>query len=429
MADNVTANQGTGGPVFATDQRTGGEHVPAMKLELGADGTFDGYVSSTNPLPITGGGSVAAGNTTTDSPLSSGQSYVGSWDDVTAFGSISVLATTNVPGTLYAEFSVDGITADRILQLSTGDVAISAIHTLIPVAQYFRVRVVNGAAGQASFRMQTMYHPTARIAQPTSRIYQSLGSYQDVLNVRTGNQPELDVARGLVGGQMVVHKFGNNGSVGTSVEDITASGVINWLQAATTVRVAAGNADDGPGGGGALKVKVEGLDENWLEVEEEITTAGASASSPTTTTFIRVNRVYVTETGTYGGANTANVVIENSAGTTDLATIVTGMGQTQTTQYTVPAGRTAYLTRLSAVVSGNQSALVRFKQRSNADDVTTPFSPFRLVHEFPAFSGTSVLNLKSYISFPEKTDLRAEGATANSTTSVSVDYCLILIDD
>lgn len=53
MADNVTANPGTGGATFATDD-IGGVQFPRHKLVIGADGANDGDVSAANPLPVTG---------------------------------------------------------------------------------------------------------------------------------------------------------------------------------------------------------------------------------------------------------------------------------------------------------------------------------------------------------------------------------------
>lgn len=52
MADNVTANPGSGGAVFATDDISS-IHYPRLKLTLGADGANDGDVSAANPLPVT----------------------------------------------------------------------------------------------------------------------------------------------------------------------------------------------------------------------------------------------------------------------------------------------------------------------------------------------------------------------------------------
>lgn len=55
MADNVTADPGSGGATLAADD-VGGVYYPRSKLTLGADGVSDGDVSSTNPMPVTDAG-------------------------------------------------------------------------------------------------------------------------------------------------------------------------------------------------------------------------------------------------------------------------------------------------------------------------------------------------------------------------------------
>lgn len=54
MADNVELNPGSGGAVVATDEIAGAQYQ-RMKLTLGGEGVNDGDVSSSNPLPVTGG--------------------------------------------------------------------------------------------------------------------------------------------------------------------------------------------------------------------------------------------------------------------------------------------------------------------------------------------------------------------------------------
>ena len=74
MADNVTANSGSGGAVFKTDEDTGASaHVPVTKIELGANNTFDGYVGSTNPMPC--GGPAAENAAVSGNPVLSGGRY------------------------------------------------------------------------------------------------------------------------------------------------------------------------------------------------------------------------------------------------------------------------------------------------------------------------------------------------------------------
>jgi hypothetical protein len=51
MADNFTANAGSGGSTFASDD-IGSVQFPRVKLTIGADGVNDGDASLTNPVPI-----------------------------------------------------------------------------------------------------------------------------------------------------------------------------------------------------------------------------------------------------------------------------------------------------------------------------------------------------------------------------------------
>lgn len=51
MADNFTANPGSGGSTFASDDITSVQY-PRLKITLGADGVNDGDISLTNPAPV-----------------------------------------------------------------------------------------------------------------------------------------------------------------------------------------------------------------------------------------------------------------------------------------------------------------------------------------------------------------------------------------
>lgn len=53
MSDNVTANAGSGGATFATDEIESVQY-PRSKIVIGADGVNDGDVSATNPMPVVG---------------------------------------------------------------------------------------------------------------------------------------------------------------------------------------------------------------------------------------------------------------------------------------------------------------------------------------------------------------------------------------
>lgn len=65
MSDNFSANPGSGGATFGSDD-IGGVHFVRQKLIHGADGTNDGDVSASNPLPVKASaetGAIYNGNT------------------------------------------------------------------------------------------------------------------------------------------------------------------------------------------------------------------------------------------------------------------------------------------------------------------------------------------------------------------------------
>ncbi len=248
----------------------------------------------------------------------------------------------------------------------------------------------------------------------------------------------FDINTGQFTGVGIVQKFGRNADVGTTEEDIwSVGGKINWLQAATAVRIAAGgDANDTAAGTGAREITVVGLDENWLEVTETIATAGASASSATTTTFIRVNRIYVSQSGTYTGANAAAIVLENGAGGTTLGEVsfiaagsVNGLGQSQFGAYSVPDAKNAFLTIARVFVDGTKRADVRLFTRDRADDVAAPFSSPRMMQEFPGLAGDESHEFDTWIQIPERSDIWFSAVATASGTPIDVSFDLILVDD
>jgi hypothetical protein len=60
MADGIVLNLGSGGDTTAADE-VGGFKIPRIKIVHGADGTNDGDVAATNPLPVKVVGSATSG--------------------------------------------------------------------------------------------------------------------------------------------------------------------------------------------------------------------------------------------------------------------------------------------------------------------------------------------------------------------------------
>ena len=184
MADNIQLNTGSGGDVFAADDISSVKY-PRTKLTIGADGVNDGDVSASNPLPVDISTGLVSTDNSTTTPLTGSATWTGTWEDISNYATISVIASADVAGTLYYDFSTDGVVNDRAVQLSDGTSGSLGIHSLTVVSKYGRARIVNGAGAQSSMTIQTILSRAARVAMPTSRLGQGLNEYSDVLNVRS----------------------------------------------------------------------------------------------------------------------------------------------------------------------------------------------------------------------------------------------------
>lgn len=128
--------------------------------------------------------SLVSNYNTTYVPLSANAVWSGSWEDVSGYASITTITTASVGGVLTAEFSMDANIVDRSITLSDGTTGDMGIHSLVPAANYFRMKLVNGNAPQSVLRIQSILHPSSKVAMPTSRLSQTLTGYSDALNVR-----------------------------------------------------------------------------------------------------------------------------------------------------------------------------------------------------------------------------------------------------
>lgn len=250
---------------------------------------------------------------------------------------------------------------------------------------------------------------------------------------------DIEYVRGRVSGYEVVQIFGRNEAVGTSFEPVAIGGIYRTPQpaSATQVRIKAGNANDTAAGSGARSVRIEGINASGALVSETLTTAGASASSNSTNSYIRLLSASVETSGTYAsasaGSHAAAVVIENSAGTEDWLTIPNGnfaLSQSEIGVYTVPTGKTAYVRGIVISTESNKSATIALFQRENILQASAPYSAMKVVNQYAGFSGSFQVPLKSPLGpFPENTDVGFMAKVASTAAIVSVNCELLLIDN
>lgn len=246
----------------------------------------------------------------------------------------------------------------------------------------------------------------------------------------------VEVAKGNIAGHSLKTIVGTNNSIGTGVEDIWTSGSTysGFLTTAATAQIiAGGNANDTSAGTGARQITVEGLDASFDEATETITTAGASASSATTTSWIRVHKLYVSQMGTYThtAANAGLIDVRAATGSPfKLGEIVAGDGESKNSMYTIPNGKTGYLIRTRIAIEAANTAEVRLWQFRDADDSSVPVSSRRLLYEAQDIEGWVEINLGNR-QMPAKTDIwwDARRITGSGGTQVTVATEILLVDD
>jgi len=237
---------------------------------------------------------------------------------------------------------------------------------------------------------------------------------------------DLQVTNGQLAGHSCVHKFGHNDAVGSPEEDIwSVGGTLTWLEANTALEVIS-TGNDTSAGSGARTIFIEGLDANFDPQTETVTlNAGTQA---TANSYTRINRAYVTSTGTYHGNNDNDIDIQVASGGAIQARIDAGQGQTEKSHYTVRAGFTGCLLQYSASVDATFASDVSLWQYQNADDVSASFDGGRrLIGTSVGLVGSFRNTFRCYPRLPEKTDIWWTGLTSVSSANVQATYDMFLV--
>lgn len=208
---------------------------------------------------------------------------------------------------------------------------------------------------------------------------------------------ELQVARGQIAGHTGLEIFGYtpniaNTATGPMWEGQTQSGGLYAYpaSAAPLVLVSSSASDTS-----ALSVRIEGCGADFVELSETIALNGTT-NVTTIGSFLRINSMNITN-GTNVGTITAKI------SSTTYAQINPGVGQTQMSIYTVPAGYTFYLSYIQydAAIGFTSSAYMT-AQEYNKDNVSGAVT---VAHQ-TVFVQKQETPFTAPIAHTEKTDLQ-----------------------
>ena len=233
------------------------------------------------------------------------------------------------------------------------------------------------------------------------------------------------------GQQDFIEKFGANLSVGAELETIwEAGGIYEYLTTTSVVSAVSDEAGDtAPSGTGARTIELQGLDSNYNTITETISTGGTGGGTPSTQQFLRIFRALVKTAGSTG-TNEGNIQI--LAGSTEIISIGThgtgsnkeGFGQSQTSVYTIPAGKTGYLTQWSVGSSGYNTGVQAYFKASEVND-----GPILRTKDVMFLNNFSIKDYKVPLQLPEKTDVEVRAYNGSSGVPLSTTYNIILVEN
>jgi hypothetical protein len=219
-----------------------------------------------------------------------------------------------------------------------------------------------------------------------------------------------------------VHKFGARTGISTTSSTIWDDGLNDYPWSAfdnsqVLTVVAVNGADQ------ASSITVVGLDDNYDEVTETITLAGANATG--SVLFKRVYRAYISS-----GPENAGVITVRTGGATGtiVAQMNEGMAQTLMCIFTVPRNRTGLLLKGVCSASADKDMIIEFYGRFQ--DEQGNYGPFRIQHIANMYQNNYVYEFAVPLALPEKTDLdvRVVGYSNDSGSKVAAAFDMILYE-
>jgi len=175
-----------------------------------------------------------------------------------------------------------------------------------------------------------------------------------------------EISKGNIPGHSIIHKFGSNHAVGTSIVPITKGGVMQMPTVLTSLEILSDdNINDKVGGAGAIEVRIEGIGTGWAAQSETITLNGTTVV-PLANQYFRINRMYISSSGSYASPTTpshdSTITLRTaSAGATWIVIDSEdsfGLGQTQQAVVSIETGYKVYLLKKKVTIETGKTASV-----------------------------------------------------------------------
>ena len=165
----------------------------------------------------------------------------------------------------------------------------------------------------------------------------NIGAVRSISQVGTYEPFDLQVSRGQITGHQTLSLFGYQAAIAnTKIPVWENATVYTYITSASTLTLVSSSASDDT----LASVLISGLDSSFNPISETLALNGTSGVT-TVNSYFRVNSMVLTTPGTSQTTNAGVITLKQSSNI--VAQINTGIGKSQMSIYTVPAGYSFYL--------------------------------------------------------------------------------------
>ena len=285
----------------------------------------------------------------TTTPLSASATFTGATRDAYGVGTQGAVSPwaffvasiyADQSGTAYIDLSSDGTTWVIAAVLAVSPSTPATISAPV-MAQFCRVRVVNGSTTQTTFAVRSGFAATGASLSAQAGVNATGSTLVAPWNTQ--------VSRGLVPGASTVSIQGYTSSItaGNYYPMWEGGGYYVFPPSAIQMLLYSSSGSDT-----AVSILISGLDANYNNLSETLVLTNGTTGVTTVNSYLRFNGIQVTGTTNPVGA----ITLANAGKTVTYAQINTGSfngstiskGKSSMSIYTVPAGYTFYLYRVQA---------------------------------------------------------------------------------
>ena len=223
---------------------------------------------------------------------------------------------------------------------------------------------------------------------------------------------DLQVARGQIMGHSILSLFGYQSSVSTtSIPVWENAAAYTYITSASTLTLVSTSASDNT----SASVLINGLDSNFNIISETLALNGTTGVT-TVNSYFRVNSMVLTTPGTSQNTNVGTITLKQSSNT--VSQIAIGVGRSQSTVYTVPAGYSFYLDEVevntSNTYAGTTIMTYKVQTTNNATGVKS------ILLQQPFLSLYLIQRPSNPFLYTEKTDIQWQLSTSTGTVAAGM---------